>query len=127
MGAQYQAANIRAPFGDGVNSTNVRRFTVDNASKSNALPAGWAGKYIYIHNETADVAVDFFFSTSASATIAAAPAATDAGAGSATQGGTVRGGAERHVRVPSCPDGVPMYFLRICGSTAVVKLELASD
>ena len=122
MSLAFQAANIRAPQGDGVVNTNSLRFTVTNASKSNALPRDWYGKYIYIYNESA-VEVEFMFSSNAAATIAAAGAATDAGTAAPTQGGRCRASGERHVRVPYVNDGQTLYFLRICGSAATLTLE----
>jgi hypothetical protein len=126
MSVAYQAVNIRAPQGDGVNPTDVLHFTCTNSSKSNAIPASWAGKYIYIYNEGA-VDADFFFSQNASATIADAPAATDAGAAAATQGGRCRANGERHVRVPSAREGVTTYFLRYSASATTLRLERSSD
>jgi hypothetical protein len=126
MSAAFQAVNIKAPQGDGVANTNVRRFTVTAASLVNALPDDWAGKYIYLHNESA-VDVDFFFTTNAAAAISAATAASNAGAGAATQGGRLRSLGERHVRVPSKAPEQTLYFARICGTTATVRAELASD
>lgn len=126
MSAAYQAVNIKAPQGDGVANTTPRRFTVTAASQSNAVPDDWAGKYVYLHNESA-VDVDFYFSTNAAATIATAPAASAAGAGAVSQGGVLRASAERHIRLPSKQPEQTLYFLRIAGGAATVRIELASD
>jgi hypothetical protein len=126
MGVQFQAVNIKAPQGDGVANTNVLRFTCSNASKCNALPSTWAGKYIYIYNEDA-VDAEVFFSKNASAAASNATGSSDAGAGAATMGGRVRASGERHMRVPSIVPGESLYFVRICASSATLRLELASD
>lgn len=126
MGVEYQAANVKAPQGDGTSNTNVLRFTCTNASKSNALPAsGWGGRYLYIFNE-GTVDADFFFSTNAAATIADS-ASTDAGTGAATMGGRVRASGERYVRIPFHRPDQTMYFLRYSASSTTLRLEASSD
>lgn len=126
MSAEYQAANIKAPQGDGTTNTTVRRFTVTTGSQVNAIPGDWAGKYVFIYNEDA-ADVDFFFTKNAAAAISTATAASAAGAGAATLGGRLRAGAERHVRLPFKQPEETLYFARIGSATSALRMELASD
>lgn len=125
-GAVYQSVNVKAPFGDGTNATSVRFFTCDSSSKANAIPADWAGKYVFLTNESANAA-RFFFSKNASATCDETVAATDAGASSASLGGSLPGSATRHVRVPAITPGETLYFVRASASSTTITMELASD
>lgn len=125
-GATYQSVNVKAPFGDGTNPTSCRRFTCDSTSRANAIPVDWAGKYVFLTNETANEA-RFFFSKNASATCDETVAATDAGASSASLGGPLLGSSTRHVRVPSVAPGESLYFVRASVTTTTITIELASD
>lgn len=125
MSAEFQAVNIKAPQGDGTTNTTVRYFNVTNASQSNPVPGDWAGKYVYLYNEDA-VEVEFYFTKNAAATIVAG-ASSAAGTGAATLGGRLRASGERHIRIPSKQPEETLYFVRLCGTTANVRMELASD
>jgi hypothetical protein len=126
MGVQYQAANLIAPFGDNVAVTNVRYFTCDSTSKTNAIPDAWCGKYVLITNDSANAA-QFFFSKASGASCDETIAATAAGASSVSLGGYIAGGGVRHMRVPSKLDGETMYFVRASVSAATLRMELGSQ
>ena len=121
-----KSEDIKAPFGDGTNVTNVRLFTCDSTSRANALPASWSGKYIEITNETANLA-QFFFSKNASATCDETIAAADAGASSASLGGSIAGSTSKQLLLPSWQPTETMYFVRASVTSTSLRLEERSN
>jgi hypothetical protein len=121
-----KSEDIKAPFGDGTNVTNVRLFTCDSTSRANALPASWSGKYIEITNETANLA-QYFFSQNASATCDETIAAADAGASSASLGGSIAGSASKQVLLPYWANNATVYFVRASVTSTSLRLEERSN
>ena len=118
--------DIKAPYGDGSAVTNVRLFTCDATSRANALPAAWAGKYIELTNETANLA-QYFFSKNASATCDETIAAADAGASSASLGGSIAGSSSKQVLLPYWRGDETMYFVRASVTSTSLRLEERSN
>lgn len=118
--------DIKAPFGDGVAVTNVRLFTCDSTSRTNSIPNSWSGKYIEITNETANLA-QYFFSKNASASCDETIAATDAGASSASLGGSLLGSMSKQVLLPYWPETETMYFVRASATFTSLRLEERSN
>jgi hypothetical protein len=121
-----KAEDIKAPFGDGTNVTNVRLFTCDSTSRANALPASFSGKYIEITNETTNLA-QFFFSKNSGATCDETIAAADAGASSASLGGSLAGSASKHLTLPYWANNETMYFVRASVTSTSLRVEERSS
>jgi hypothetical protein len=118
--------DLKAPFGDGVTATNVLYFDCGSASQANAVPSSWAGKYIKIKNDSANLAC-FFFSKNASATCEETIAAAAAGAASASLGDSIAGGAVETVLLPYIAAGETLYFVRASASAATLRLSESSN
>lgn len=118
-----KAAIIRAPFGDGTNSTRVRFYTCDSTSKANSLPDAWADQYILITNE-GTVTAQFFISKLSTASCDETLAATDAGLASASLGGGITAGQSRHVLLPARDANETLYLVRASTSSCPLRVEL---
>lgn len=126
MAFEPKAANVKAAFSDGVNPSNVRRFT-SGASLAGALPNSWSGKYVRIKNEDNANDVRYFFSRNQAAVVAAVAAAAD-GAPSAQQGEPLFARATEHVRLPYWAENETVYFVRAAvAGTPVVTITEGSD
>ncbi len=121
-----KAEDIKAPFGNGTDVTNVRLFTCDSTSRANALPASFSGKYIEITNETANLA-QFFFSKNSGATCDETIAAADAGASSASLGGSIAGSTSKQLLLPYWANNETMYFVRASVTSTSLRVEERSS
>src|SRR5688500_6803955 len=125
-GATYQSVNVKAPFGDGVNNTSVQYYTCDSTSRADPIPSDWAGKYVFLTNESTNLA-KFFFSKNSEASCDETLVATQVGTRSASLGSPLPGSATRHIRVPMILPGESLYFVRASAASAPITIELASD
>lgn len=116
-----QASDRSGAFGDGTNATEMLNFTLTNVSKVNVLPVAWHGRYVRMRPVGADM--NYYFTFDDGATIAASPAASDAGASAATQGERVPDGELFEVKVPWPPSGGRVYFARL-GSVASQSVQV---
>lgn len=114
--------DIKAPYGDNVNPTNVRNFTCTATSRADPVPATWAGKYLKITNETANMA-QYFFSKDPAASCDETIAAANDGAPSASLGDSILGNAVEQVLLPYWKPDEIMYFVR--ASVVATNLRLA--
>lgn len=114
----------------GVANTDVVMFTATTASKVNAMPAGWAGKFIRIQPIGTDIY--YFFAVTnnlngapvaPSNTIALPPAATDAGAFAATQGELIKSGVVLALQCPNASVNQTAWFCR-WGVTAAQSVQI---
>lgn len=121
-----QSTDIKAPFGDGVNATNVLLFNCDSTSRANALPASWSGRYIEITNETANLA-QYFFSKNSGATCDETIAAAAAGAANASLGGSILGSTSKQVKLPFWGPDETMYFVRASVTSTSLRIEERSN
>jgi len=118
------AADDRAAcYGDGSANTNVLgNFTLTTSGETNVIPTEAHGRYVRILPNGSSIR--YFFSFNSGATIAASPAATQAGARAATQGeGPYADGSVIEVRVPYPPSGGRVYFCRL-GGTASQSVQI---
>jgi hypothetical protein len=120
------AADVRAPFDVGSNEFGVRKIDSDTTHKACELPAAWSGSYVDLY--CSGGTVHFGFSTSASAEVDLAVAATDAGA-SAKVGGVLLDGLGN--RVPKClpvirPDQKLYLIHESTADNTVLYIELSS-
>jgi hypothetical protein len=118
---QSKAADVKAPFGDGTNPTNVLFFTCDGTSRANALPFSLQGKFVRVINTSANGAF-WFISSDPAATCDATLAATDAGTTSAALGEYLGPGATSHVRLPYWGQDQTRYFVRASVSSAPLMI-----
>lgn len=118
--------DVKAPFGNGTDVTNVRLFTCDSTSRANAIPSSWSGKFIEITNETANLA-QYFFSKNSSASCDETIAAADAGASSASLGGSILGNSSKQILLPYWEATELMYFVRASGTSTSLRLEERSN
>jgi hypothetical protein len=100
-------------FGDGVNATNVRLFTVTTDSLANAVPREWHGQLINIRCVIAATnSVHWFFSRNSAASVDRSLGATDAGASSAELGATLLPEEIARVYVPTAASNESVYLVR---------------
>jgi hypothetical protein len=118
--------DIKAPYGDNVLPTNVRNFTCTSASRADALPASWSGKYIKITNETANMA-QYFFSLASGASCDETIAAANDGAPSVSLGDSILGNSVEQVLLPSWKPDETMYFVRASVTTTNLRLAERSN
>lgn len=98
-------------YGDGTaNTTVLGNFTIAATSKVNVLPSECYGRFVRLYGTAA---FDYFFTKASGATIATAPAATDAGARAVTQGEPVPASTVHEVVVPWAGTGEAIYLARI--------------
>lgn len=126
---QRKGAGSRDPLG--VDSTDVINFTATTTSKVSAMPIGWAGEFVRIQPVGTDLYYYFVVTpppatgavTAPPNSVTAPPAATDAGAQSATQGELIKSGVVLDVLVPSCNPGGAVWFCRL-GVTAAQSVQI---
>jgi hypothetical protein len=107
-----KAAEVIAPYSDGVAASNVRSFTAPNTVKCNAVPAHWQGQYVTMLARGADVF--FFFSfQSAVGPDGTLPPADDGGA-DPQLGAELLNGQAADMLIPVNPQpGGDVYFCRV--------------
>jgi len=111
---EVKAQAVRAPTSDGTNPSTVRRYTLDLAARSDAVPAAWQGQYVTLKAIGADCY--WFFSHVSTALPEAAEAAANNGNPDPALGWLLRDGEVMDVLVPMAPR-VPgtndaIYFAR---------------
>lgn len=121
-----RAEDLKAPFGDGSTVTNVRYYSCSSASQATAVPSSWAGKYIKIKNDSANLAC-FFFSKNASASCDETIGAAADGGASASLGDSIAGGAVETVLLPYINSDETLYFVRASVSAATLRLSESSN
>lgn len=126
MGFEAKAANVKAPFSNGVDPSSTRRFT-SGASAADALPASWSGKYVRIKNEDSANDARYFFSKNQAATVGNVAATAD-GAASPSLGEIIFARSTEHVRLPYANETETIYFVRaaVAGNPILTMTE-ASD
>ncbi len=117
--------DVAANFGNNVDSSNVRNFTLGTAAELNAVPDEWQGRFVRLKPNGSTL---YYIFTSASGMTPTLPAAaTAAGAGAVGQcEGPYADGSVVTVRVPKAASGSSIYFGRIGGTnTQSVQMILA--
>jgi hypothetical protein len=126
MAFEPKAANVKAPFSDGVNPSNVRRFT-SGVSFASALPQSWSGKYVRIKNEDGANDARYFFSRNQAAIVGVVAAGAD-GAPNTQLGEILFARATEHVRLPYWSETETMYFVRAAAAgNPVITITEGSD
>ena len=126
MAFEPKAANVKAPFSNGVDPSNVRRFP-SGGSAASALPQSWSGKYVRLKNEDSTNDVRYFLSRNQAAVVGAVAAAAD-GAPSPQLGEPLFARATEHVRLPYWNETETMYFVRAAVAGApVITITECSD
>jgi hypothetical protein len=118
--------DIKAPYGDNVLPTNVRNFTCTSASRADAIPASWSGRYIKITNETANTA-QYFFSKDPAATCDETIAAANDGGASVSLGDSILGNTVEQILLPFWQPTETMYLVRASVSTTNLRLAERSN
>jgi len=98
---EVKAQAVRAPTSDGTNPSTVRRYTLDLAARSDAVPVAWQGQYVTIKAIGADCY--WFFSHVSTALPDASTAKGNDGNPSAAMGWLLRDGEVMDVLVPRAP------------------------
>lgn len=126
--AERKPASSNDPTG--VASTDVIMFTATTASKVNAMPAGWAGKFIRVQPIGTDLYYYFVVTNNVNgaavapaSSIALPPAATDAGAQAATQGELIKSGVVLALQCPNASVNQTAWFCR-WGVTAAQSVQI---
>jgi len=119
-----KAEDVKLPFGDGTNQTDVAKFTLTAASLVGILPVGWYGQFVRIRPVGANM---WFYITTASGAVVANPASDNAGALGPTRGEYVANGELFHGMLPTVPDGTFLYIARIGDAVGDVYVSKASS
>lgn len=122
MSAEKKAADVKLPFGDGTNNTDVAKFTLTAGSLVGILPVGWYGQFIRIRPVGGNM---WFYLTTLSTATVANPASDNAGALGATRGEYVANGELFHGQIPTVPDGTFVYIARIGDAVGDVYVSKA--
>lgn len=102
--------DFKGAFGDGTNNTDVIVFTADATNRIVQLPTAFVDQYVRI--QVLGTSLQYFFTSSGSAAIAAAvPTAT--GQQAPTLGELVPAGVVAKVRVPGGSGG-KVFFCWVC-------------
>lgn len=115
--------DVKLPFGDGTNNTDVAKYTLTTGSLVGLLPVAWYGHFVRIR--PVGGSMHFYITTLSTATVAN-PASDNAGALGATRGEYVADGELFHGRLPTVPDGAFLYIARIGSAVADVYVTKAS-
>jgi hypothetical protein len=126
MGMEFAAANIAAPFTDGVLASTVRDFTCTLVSRADPIPIEWCGRYVLITNESASDAAHVLFSKNSAASVNPALTAANDGGPDPARGSTVLPNASRAMRVPYANPGETVYFVRASSASVTLQVELSS-
>ena len=118
-----KAEDVKLPWGDGTNNTDVAKFTLTTGSLVGVLPVAWCGHFVRIRPVGGNM---WFYITSASGAVVANPAADASGALGATRGEYVANGELFHGQIPYAGDGVPFYIERIGDAAGDVYVSKAS-
>jgi hypothetical protein len=118
-----KAEDVKLPNGDGVNNTDVAKFTLTAASLVGVLPVAWYGHFVRIRPVGGNM---WFYITSLSTAVVANPASDNLGALGATRGEYVANGELFHGQIPYSAPGVPLYIARIGDAVGDVYVSKAS-
>jgi hypothetical protein len=119
-----KAEDVKLPFGDGTNNTDVAKFTLTAGSLVGALPTGWYDQFVRIRPVGANM---WFYITTASGAVVANPASDNAGALGATRGEYVANGELFHGKLPDAAPGTTLYIARIGDAVGDVYVSKASS
>lgn len=118
-----------APTDLGSDDFQVRKFSSTTTHSANAVPAGWAGKWVTIAVQGGTAGTDvlhYGFSTSSTAEIDRSVAATAAGA-SAKVGDVIPTGQKEDVLLPFTSTQQTLYFVRESTATLDVYVGLKDE
>lgn len=118
-----KAEDVKLPWGDGTNNTDVAKFTLTAASLVGPLPVAWYGHFVRVRPVGGNM---WFFITSSSTATVANPAADASGALGATRGEYVANGELFHGQIPYAAPGTTLYIARIGDANGDVYVSKAS-
>jgi hypothetical protein len=110
-----KAEDVLGPFGDGVATTTVLRYTLETASRADPIPPGWYGQFVRIRPLGGDL---FFLFSKNPAAVAANAAAANDGGPSVSRAELVPAGERFDVQIPYANEGETIYFVRLGGTAA---------
>lgn len=116
-----KAEDVKAPFGDGVNNSDVLAFTLGVASATGVLPVGWYGQFVRIRPVGGNM---WFLITTLSTATAANPSAAVDGGPAITRAEYVANGEVFQCALPTADGGGLLYIARI-GDTASTTVYVA--
>lgn len=123
MAGITKAEDVKAPSGDGVNATDVAKFTLTAGSLVGAIPNGWYGQFVRIRPVGANM---WFYITTLSTAVVANPASDNAGALGPTRGSYLPNGEAREFALPMADGGTTLFLARIGDAVGDVYIEKAS-
>lgn len=123
--------DVKGPFGDGTNPTDVREYTVGTTHEANVIPKAWSGEFVKITLIGSATFVRWMWSTSAAAEVdrtvaATAGGAADSAAASTKRGGYLANGVPDQVLVPVRPQGGDIFLIREGDNTGTLVVEKRS-
>ena len=118
-----KAEDVKLPFGDGTNNTDVAKFTLTAGSLVGVLPVAWYGHFVRIRAVGANM---WFYITNNSGAVVGNALSDNAGALNSARGEYVANGELFHGQIPYAADGTFMYIARIGDAVGDVYVTKAS-
>jgi len=123
MTEQEAALRVRAPhdLGRTANDYGLKFYDVTATTQAHAIPTGWRGQHVIIHNR-GSVEAFYAFSEHSDAAIDETPTATAAGAVDSIAR-PIAAGAIQRCQIPNGTIGTTMYFVRRATATTSLLLD----
>jgi hypothetical protein len=118
-----KAEDVKLPFGDGTNNTDVAKYTLTAGSLVGAVPVAWYGHFVRIRPVGGNM---WFYITSSASAVVANLASDNTGALGPTRGEYVANGELFHGQIPYAPPGTTLYIARIGDAVGDVYVTKAS-